>query len=470
MISGKEEQMNVTRQTIYQGVFRCVPGFLLLLALALAASPTLAGDVTPPTPIDLTANAMLLAGGAGTQTDPHISGALVSYTAFDWATIHYYDFTSGTDKIIVKSDSYTTDALSDVSGSTIVFNRNSVGDKRVMFSTVSSGVASTPQELAPLTDATSTSSAPEISIADTSNPSAAAVRLTNDGWADRYPAVSSDGKVVVWIKSTGTGSDVYEAMKNPDGTWSNPQLLTGTEGNESFPDTDGKIIVYGSDRGGANDIYFQPVGGGTETRLAFPGLQQNPNVSNGLIAFESDPNNTGYNDIYAYDTQTGKLYQITDTPAESERLNDISVGSDGIARVVWAAPGGTDGALDIYAVSFQVRGGSLFSVQALFDQSRSYKLGSVVPIRFQLLDAQGTNISSDSIVPTATGLVQKGTAAGLDVQDAGNSNPDSAFRYDSTLQGYVFNLSTKNLSLGTWELDFTVPGDASTYPISFSLR
>ena len=71
--------MNVTRQTIYQGVFRCVPGLLLLLALALAASPTLAGDVTPPTPIDLTANAMLLAGGAGTQTDPHISGALVSY-------------------------------------------------------------------------------------------------------------------------------------------------------------------------------------------------------------------------------------------------------------------------------------------------------------------------------------------------------------------------------------------------------
>ena len=126
------------------------------LALALAASPTLAGDVTPPTPIDLTANAMLLAGGAGTQTDPHISGALVSYTAFDWATIHYYDFTSGADKIIVKSDSYTTDALSDVSGSTIVFNRNSVGDKRVMFSTVSSGVASTPQELAPLTDTTIT--------------------------------------------------------------------------------------------------------------------------------------------------------------------------------------------------------------------------------------------------------------------------------------------------------------------------
>ena len=99
--------------------------------------------------------------------------------------------------------------------------------------------------------AMSTSSAPEISVADTSNPSAPAVRLTNDGWADRYPAVSPDGKVVVWVKSTGTGSDVYEAMKNPDGTWSNPQLLTGTEGNESFPDTDGKIIGW---FGSATDI------------------------------------------------------------------------------------------------------------------------------------------------------------------------------------------------------------------------
>ena len=113
----------------------------------------------------------------------------------------------------------------------------------------------------------------------------------------------------------------------------------------------------------------------------------------------------------------------------------------------------------------------VYTVQPLFNQSRAHKAGSVVPIRLQLLDASGMNVSSPSLVLTATGLAQQdSTANPLVVEDAGNANPDSAFRYDATLQGYAFNLSTKNLAPGTWELRFRVAGGTREYAVTFDVR
>ncbi len=142
-------------------------------------------------------------------------------------------------------------------------------------------------------------------------------------------------------------------------------------------------------------------------------------------------------------------------------MNDISVTADGVARVVWAQPEAL-GAIshDVWSATFNLNR-PLYDVQAAFDQSHSYKLGSVAPIRLRLLDANGINVSSSSLVLTATGLLQDDVTPASGVEEVGNSNPDSAFRYDEALQGYVFNLSTRNLSAGTWELQFTVSGDTT---------
>ncbi len=35
------------------------------------------------------------------------------------------------------------------------------------------------------------------------------------------------------------------------------------------------------------------------------------------------------------------------------------------------------------------------------------------------------------------------------LEDAGASNPDSSFRYDASLGGYVFNLQTTGFQVGT---------------------
>ena len=55
-------------------------------------------------------------------------------------------------------------------------------------------------------------------------------------------------------------------------------------------------------------------------------------------------------------------------------------------------------------------------------------------------------------------------------ESAGSANPDSAFRYDPQLAGYVFNLSTKGLSRGTWELRFTVAGSPVVHALPFDVR
>ena len=58
-------------------------------------------------------------------------------------------------------------------------------------------------------------------------------------------------------------------------------------------------------------------------------------------------------------------------------------------------------------------------------------------------------------------------AATTDVQDAGDANPDSDFRYVGP--GYVFNLQTTGLTTGTWNLVFTVTGDPLEHAVAFQV-
>ena len=98
------------------------------------------------------------------------------------------------------------------------------------------------------------------------------------------------------------------------------------------------------------------------------------------------------------------------------------------------------------------------------------KAGSTVPIKLQLCDGSGRNYSSATTVVKATGLALIGGSSSLTADDSGNANPDGNFRYDPTLNGYIFNLSTQGLAAGTYALQFTVQGDATTHTVQFQLR
>jgi 6-phosphogluconolactonase (cycloisomerase 2 family) len=114
-----------------------------------------------------------------------------------------------------------------------------------------------------------------------------------------------------------------------------------------------------------------------------------------------------------------------------------------------------------------------FGVCALFDQDKAVRRGATLPVKIQVCDSAGNNLSSASLTVHATSIVQTLTSATGAVQDSGNANPDNDFRYSPTLGGsggYIFNLSTKAIATGTYRLNFTIGGGSDTYRVEFQVR
>jgi hypothetical protein len=114
-----------------------------------------------------------------------------------------------------------------------------------------------------------------------------------------------------------------------------------------------------------------------------------------------------------------------------------------------------------------------YSLNVLFDQTKAVKSGSTIPIKIQLVDALGHNVSSAALVVHAVSLIQIATTASETINDAGSSNSDANFRFDSaagTTGGYIFNLKTTGLRTGTYQLGFIVDGDPTIHTVQFAVR
>ena len=113
-----------------------------------------------------------------------------------------------------------------------------------------------------------------------------------------------------------------------------------------------------------------------------------------------------------------------------------------------------------------------YGICYLYDQTKAVQHNATIPIKLQLCDAAGHNLSSSATTVTATTVALVSGGAGV-VEDSGNANPDDNFRYDPTLPGYIFNLSTKPLGGGTWRLNFRTsndPAGTSPYVAMFGVR
>ena len=150
----------------------------------------------------------------------------------------------------------------------------------------------------------------------------------------------------------------------------------------------------------------------------------------------------------------------TGTVANGAAINTSSVGSHAFTVNSTDAAGNTASASVTYNVTV--------GVCALYDQAQVKKAGSTVPIRVTLCDGSGTNLSSASFVLTATGVT--GNGGSFAAEDSGNANPGGVFRYDPATNSYIFNLSTKSYTGGTFVLHFTVQGDAADHTVQFQLR
>jgi hypothetical protein len=111
-----------------------------------------------------------------------------------------------------------------------------------------------------------------------------------------------------------------------------------------------------------------------------------------------------------------------------------------------------------------------YGINALYDQTKAAKSGSTIPIKLQVLSPPQTNASSAGLQVIATSVSRLSTNVSTAVADSGDANPDSNFRYDATLGGYIFNLSTRGLSAGTYAVIFTIDGDPTTHSVQFGVK
>lgn len=107
----------------------------------------------------------------------------------------------------------------------------------------------------------------------------------------------------------------------------------------------------------------------------------------------------------------------------------------------------------------------------LYDQAKSHQPGSTVPIKVELCDANSSNISTPDVTLHAASLTKMSSTSSSDVEDSGNANPSNDFRYEATLDGYIYNLSTKGLDSGTYVVTVTVNnGAGGSFTLPFGIR
>jgi hypothetical protein len=137
---------------------------------------------------------------------------------------------------------------------------------------------------------------------------------------------------------------------------------------------------------------------------------------------------------------------------------------------VWGGPGGI-GYFDDFSATLIVQ--PSYQVCLLYDPAKAVKRGATIPIKLQLCDGNGNDLSASGITVRATGVTLSSSSISGQVEDSGNSNPDNDFRFDSTLGGtggYIFNLSTKGLARGTYNLAFKAGTDPTAYSVPFEVK
>jgi HYR domain-containing protein len=102
------------------------------------------------------------------------------------------------------------------------------------------------------------------------------------------------------------------------------------------------------------------------------------------------------------------------------------------------------------------------------DGSSVFKLGSTVPVKFQLTGASaGVRDLVARLYLTKVGSVADGTV--LEAISTSNATTGNLFRYDATSGQYIFNLATKTLSTGAYQLRVDL-GDGVPHTVDISLR
>jgi hypothetical protein len=470
---------------------------IAIIVLAIGVAATVAFAVTPANGGMVGGSTIVVDNTGGDQLDPHVSGDIAAYTDFGDLSlppaIRYYDFLNPTSpNPAITAGFGDQDTLSDVNGNHIAFNRyNSVSGSGacmvfdvVTHSTIQIASGIPVGQTALGGDTVAFVSDGDIMVGHISTPGGPLVNLSTSTDFDLSPAVAPTGNAVVWTSCISSPLSSCKVMKSifSGGSWGTAQVVSNTGGRDTLPDTDGVYIVYQSNRPGSlggDDIFFQPLNGGVETQMSIDGVQRNPSIAGGVITFESSVDGIAASDLFVYQIATNTLFRVTDTLVTNETLNDVTVLPNGDVRVVWAADDEVGGLHNIYARTFTLPQSlplpqpSSFQVCLLYDPLVARKSGTTYPIKLQLCDSNGQNLSAPSIAVHAVSVTQASTNAPGPLDDTGNANPDFDFRYDATLGGtggYIFNLCLRGAPTGTYNLNFRAGTDPALHSARFAVK
>lgn len=97
------------------------------------------------------------------------------------------------------------------------------------------------------------------------------------------------------------------------------------------------------------------------------------------------------------------------------------------------------------------------------DDSSTFKLGSTIPVKFQLWDANGNNISAALAYIYLAKITNGIVGREINATSTSAATTGNLFRYDSTTNQYIFNLATKPLPIGTWRIRISLDDGTSKY-------
>jgi hypothetical protein len=102
------------------------------------------------------------------------------------------------------------------------------------------------------------------------------------------------------------------------------------------------------------------------------------------------------------------------------------------------------------------------------DGSGVFKLGSTVPVKFQITDANGVSVPT-AVAQLTVQMLAGGAPVGtpIDATPPGSADVGNRFRYDGSQ--YIYNLSTKPLSAGAWQVQVHLD-DGTVHTVVIGLK
>ncbi len=161
--------------------------------------------------------------------------------------------------------------------------------------------------------------------------------------------------------------------------------------------------------------------------------------------------------------------------ANCNSVGTSSVGGQSVPCAATDNAGNTNSASESYSVIYSTGAclgapGHTVLQPVNADGSSIFKVGSTVPVKFRVCDANGVSIGSAGVATAPVMTAKVGAGSTGEFEAVVSTTPDTGFRWSATDQQWIFNLSTKNL-VGGAKYSYTVNlNDGSHIDFAFNAK